>query len=228
MPGDVPNLLTYQRSQFFTSYIWNGAVEGYGNHKINNVLVPYKLTNFRRTDCILMWENDETLTDQWNDLANFPDEGVSQRHGKGGTVAFFDGSSTRFNLMDFYEQAEAATRDMHYAHGTRLDTPCRQCPAQSTLVQSRPAQWRTLINWPDEKVSPGRLNNFTQRGLCLPDHVRHRAVRRNERHHVFGIGHNHVEHIRLLGVEHPLDGGAQILLNITRSHFTLKLLQTRT
>jgi prepilin-type processing-associated H-X9-DG protein len=117
-PGDVPNLLTYQRSQFFTSYIWNGAVEGYGNHKINNVLVPYKLTNFRRTDCILMWENDETLTDQWNDLANFPDEGVSQRHGKGGTVAFFDGSSTRFNLMDFYEQAEAATRDMHYAHGT--------------------------------------------------------------------------------------------------------------
>jgi prepilin-type N-terminal cleavage/methylation domain-containing protein/prepilin-type processing-associated H-X9-DG protein len=117
-PGDVPNLLTYQRSQYFTSYIWNGAVEGYGNHKINKVLVPYKLTNFRRTDCILMWENDETLTDQWNDLANFPDEGVSQRHGKGGTVAFFDGSSTRFNLMDFYEQAEAATRDMHYAHGT--------------------------------------------------------------------------------------------------------------
>jgi prepilin-type N-terminal cleavage/methylation domain-containing protein/prepilin-type processing-associated H-X9-DG protein len=117
-PGDVPNLLTYQRSQYFTSYIWNGAVEGYGNHKINNVLVPYKLSNFRRTDCILMWENDETLTDQWNDLANFPDEGVSQRHGKGGTVAFFDGSSTRFNLMDFYEQAEAATRDMHYAHGT--------------------------------------------------------------------------------------------------------------
>jgi prepilin-type N-terminal cleavage/methylation domain-containing protein/prepilin-type processing-associated H-X9-DG protein len=117
-PADTPNKLTFQRSQFFTSYMWNGAVEGYGKHTINGVLVPYKLSNFRRTDCILMWENDETLTDQWNDLANYPDEGVSQRHGKGGTVAFFDGSSTRFNLMDFYEQAEAATRDMHYAHGT--------------------------------------------------------------------------------------------------------------
>jgi len=119
-PADVPNNLVYKRSQFLTSYVWNGAVEGYGGHTINNnnVLVPYKLSDFRRTDCILMWENDETLTNQWNDMANFPDEGVSQRHGKGGTVAFFDGSSRRFNLMDFYEQAEGATYDMHYAHGT--------------------------------------------------------------------------------------------------------------
>ena len=82
----------------------------------------------------------------------------------------------------------------------------------------------------------------------LPDHVRHRAVGRNERQHVFGIGHNHVEHIRLFGVEHPLDvdhradiyalgvvfyqirwmAGRKSFLNITRSHFTLKLLQTRT
>ena len=117
-PADQPNMLACQRSQFITSYVWNGAVEGYGNHKINNVLITYKLSDFKRTDCILMWENDETLTDQWNDMANFPDEGVSQRHGKGGTVAFFDGSSTRFNLMDFYEQAEGATYDKHYAHGT--------------------------------------------------------------------------------------------------------------
>ena len=119
-PADVPNALTYQRSQFITSYVWNGAVEGYGGHKINNVLVPYKLSNFRRTDCILMWENDETLTasGQWNDMANFPDEGISQRHGKGATTAFFDGSSTRFNLMDFYEQAEGAPSHQSYAAGT--------------------------------------------------------------------------------------------------------------
>jgi prepilin-type N-terminal cleavage/methylation domain-containing protein/prepilin-type processing-associated H-X9-DG protein len=116
-PADVPNLLTYQRAQFITSYTWNGAVEGYGTHKINNVLVPYKLSDFRRTDCILMWENDETLPKQWNDFANYPDEGVSARHGKGGTVAFFDGSSTRFSLMNFYEQAEGATQY------NPLDTP---------------------------------------------------------------------------------------------------------
>ena len=117
-PGDVPNMLTFQRSQFFTSYMWNGAVEGYGNHKISNVLVPYKLSDFRRNDCILMWENDETLPAQWNDMANFPDEGVSQRHGKGGTVGFFDGSATRFNLMDFYEQAEGASSHQNYSAGT--------------------------------------------------------------------------------------------------------------
>jgi len=119
-PADQPNLLTCQRRQFITSYIWNGVVEGYGNHKINNALVTYKLSNFKRTDCILMWENDETLTTsgQWNDMANFPDEGISQRHGKGGTVAFFDGSSTRFNLMDFYEQAEGASSHQNYSAGT--------------------------------------------------------------------------------------------------------------
>ena len=117
-PADVPNALTYQRSQLMTSYMWNGAVEGYGTHKINNVLVPYKLSDFRRSDCILMWENDETLPAQWNDMANFPDEGVSLRHGKGGTVGFFDGSSTRFNLMNFYEQAEGAASHQGYSAGT--------------------------------------------------------------------------------------------------------------
>ena len=39
-PADKPNQLTFKRGQFFSSYVWNGAVEGYGDHKQKP---PYKL-----------------------------------------------------------------------------------------------------------------------------------------------------------------------------------------
>src|SRR5258707_11390420 len=46
----------------------------------------------------------------------------------------------------------------------------------------------------------------------FPNHVRHGAARRNERQHVFAVRRHYVEDIGLLRVEHPLDSGAQILL----------------
>ena len=141
-PADVPNKLTYQRSQFITSYMWNGAVEGYGNHKINNVPTPYKLSDFRRTDCILMWENDETLTDQWNDFSQFPrPEGVSQRHGKGGTVGFFDGSLRKDLISWTFTNRPSKFPPRHALWPRhRLDLPFRQFIAQSTFVTIQASQ----------------------------------------------------------------------------------------
>jgi hypothetical protein len=108
-PADVPNALYYQRGVFITSYVWNGAVAGYGgtgvptvNTPIGKVTGSYKLSAFK-PQYILMWENDETLpTQYWNDFSNYPDEGISRRHGKGATVGYFGGTSERMSLQKFY------------------------------------------------------------------------------------------------------------------------------
>ena len=117
-PADVPNKLSFPHGQFFTSYVWNGAVCGYGNHLINGLAASYKLGDFRRSDCIIMWENDENLTGggQWNDLSNYPDEGISGRHGKTGTVGCFDGSCSRMNLREFYLMAFGADHWIDYGN----------------------------------------------------------------------------------------------------------------
>jgi prepilin-type N-terminal cleavage/methylation domain-containing protein len=118
-PADVPNALFYNRAEYITSYIWNGAIDGYEatpNITINGTTVhgTYKITNFK-SDAILMWENDETLTDygQWNDFVNYPDQGVSARHGKGATVGLFSGPAMRMNLIEFYQ--DAANQPTPYA-----------------------------------------------------------------------------------------------------------------
>jgi prepilin-type N-terminal cleavage/methylation domain-containing protein len=107
-PADMPNSQYYQRSQYLTSYIWNGAINGYEKAPqvvINGVSIAssYKISKFS-ADAIMMWENDETLTDygQWNDFVNYPDQGISARHGKGATVGLFSGPAMRMNLIQFY------------------------------------------------------------------------------------------------------------------------------
>ena len=112
-PADVPNAQVYLRQQYLTSYIWNGAVSGFGTAtpqiNVNGTMVAptYKLSQFKAQDDILMWENDETLVGpnnpgQWNDFSNFPDQGISARHGKGATVALFSGAAMRMDIVQFY------------------------------------------------------------------------------------------------------------------------------
>jgi prepilin-type N-terminal cleavage/methylation domain-containing protein len=111
-PADnILNANYFKRSQYFTSYIWNGAVNAFGENPkvmVNGASInpTYKMSSFTPID-ILMWENDETATEggQWNDFANYPDQGISKRHGKGGTVGYFGGTSERLNLLTFYQMA---------------------------------------------------------------------------------------------------------------------------
>jgi prepilin-type N-terminal cleavage/methylation domain-containing protein len=100
-PADKPNNNYYLRSQLISSYIWNGGVVGYANNAASK-----KITGLKPT-YILQWENDESKTavGQWNDFSNFPDEGISKRHGKGATIGVLDGSSRRMRLADFYRLA---------------------------------------------------------------------------------------------------------------------------
>lgn len=101
-PADNNPGLIWQRRQLLTSYIWNGAVTRYSDAK------PVKMSDAQlKVTYILQWENDETKTQygQWNDFSNFPDEGISKRHGKGATIGMLGGSAQRMPIIEFYRYA---------------------------------------------------------------------------------------------------------------------------
>ena len=94
-PSDKVNNLFYGRGVLYTSYVWNGAVNGYSGA---NAL---KITQFKPLS-VLMWETDEATPFFFNDSSSYPDEGISARHGKGATVALFSGSTERLAVKEWY------------------------------------------------------------------------------------------------------------------------------
>jgi prepilin-type N-terminal cleavage/methylation domain-containing protein len=103
-PQDRENEDFYKRKIYLTSYIWAGAVSSYGNGDGTLKISDRDVKPTR----ILQWENDEKKSNedgQWNDFSNFPDEPISQRHGKGATVGLMDGGSKRMKMTDFFEMA---------------------------------------------------------------------------------------------------------------------------
>lgn len=85
-----------QRGIYITSYSWNLAANYWGNGTRTRKLSQFK------GDAILQWEIDENQPTYFNDFANFPDEGVSGRHGDGATIACFGGSAERMSTKNFY------------------------------------------------------------------------------------------------------------------------------
>lgn len=85
-----------QRGIYITSYSWNLVVNYWGNSTRTRKLSQFK------PDAILQWEIDENQPTYFNDFANFPDEGVSARHGKGATISCFGGSAERMGTNTFY------------------------------------------------------------------------------------------------------------------------------
>jgi len=89
-----------QRGILFSSYVWNGAVCGYGNINLSKPNT-YRITLFK-PDRVLMWETDERTPFFFNDTSSFPDEGISARHGNAATVGLFDGSTETIRLRRWY------------------------------------------------------------------------------------------------------------------------------
>jgi hypothetical protein len=110
-PSDRPDNLYYQRNVYFTSYVWNGALCGYGNASMPQTSSPqsYKITRFKPLS-ILQWEADEQTPFYFNDCSSFPDEGISGRHGKGATVALMSGSTQKIQLKLYYTTAYAGAQ----------------------------------------------------------------------------------------------------------------------
>jgi prepilin-type N-terminal cleavage/methylation domain-containing protein len=103
-PADnVHNTRFLNRGIYVTSYAWNLVVNHYGG-LAGPVSPTFKLTQFK-VDDILQWEPDETFPFYFNDLANFPDEGVSKRHGKGASVGCFGGSAESIRYQVFTNMA---------------------------------------------------------------------------------------------------------------------------
>jgi prepilin-type N-terminal cleavage/methylation domain-containing protein len=96
-PADKPDLFYYQRSVLFSSYVWNGAIGGYGAIEPKS----YKITRFKPM-CIIQWEANEKTPFYFNDASSYPDEGISGRHGKGATVGLVSGSTRRISLRNYY------------------------------------------------------------------------------------------------------------------------------
>ena len=110
-PADVVNNLFYQRNIYFTSYVWNGAVCGYGTPggpRAGIAPRSYKITKFQPMS-ILQWETDEKTPFYFNDCSSFPDEGISGRHGKSATVGLVSGSTQSLKVSDWYGNTYAGT-----------------------------------------------------------------------------------------------------------------------
>jgi prepilin-type N-terminal cleavage/methylation domain-containing protein len=95
-PQDVVDANYLKRPEIISSYVWNGAVTGYGT-----VATPFKISKFKPTN-ILQWENDERALNIgfWGDFANKPSEdsttpSMSLRHGKAAQIGRMDGSAAR-------------------------------------------------------------------------------------------------------------------------------------
>jgi prepilin-type N-terminal cleavage/methylation domain-containing protein len=109
-PADILNAQFFARQQYLTSYIWNGGVVRYGHSGTTMKISAPEL----KGSYVLLWENDEanTKSGQWNDFSNFPDEGISRRHGDGAMVACLDGTALRMDMHDFYSLAGNASNPL--------------------------------------------------------------------------------------------------------------------
>jgi hypothetical protein len=122
-PTDVVNQLFYSRNIYFTSYVWNGAVCGFGSPTSANTragIAPKsrKITAFKPLN-ILQWETDEKTPFFFNDCSSYPDEGISGRHGKTATVGLISGSTETLRYTDFYTQKYAGPAGQN-PHGSGM------------------------------------------------------------------------------------------------------------
>jgi prepilin-type N-terminal cleavage/methylation domain-containing protein len=98
-----------QRSQQISSYVMNGAVNGYNRVSTNHLLLE-KLGNMP-PDAVVFWETDETDANFFNDGASNPAEGVSKRHNQGAINGFFHGSVAYTRFTDWYAKAGSTNKN---------------------------------------------------------------------------------------------------------------------
>ena len=133
-PADKPDSLFYQREIYYSSYVWNGSIVGYGNNGTGpgGFKTTFKLTQYK-PDAVLQWEADGETPFFFNDASSFPDEGISGRHGKGATLAQFGGTTLKINLKQWYDPKDlyAGTLGQRGAGMSVLPNRCWNNPAKA-------------------------------------------------------------------------------------------------
>lgn len=103
-PLDHPGTELFKnRDQQISSYVMNGAVNGY-----KRILQPTLRLNQMPVDGVAYWETDESEPKYFNDGASRPDEGVSPRHNQGAIMSRFGGTVEFIKLKAYYDE-EALT-----------------------------------------------------------------------------------------------------------------------
>jgi len=102
-------------SRAITSYCMNGSVCGYGARPYNvygqHMWNTYRYTDFE-ANAYIMWETNETAMANrgwWHDGANYPWEGITQRHIDKGNTVCADGHSEWLLLDDYRAMEQART-----------------------------------------------------------------------------------------------------------------------
>jgi prepilin-type N-terminal cleavage/methylation domain-containing protein len=115
-PRDGPNVAHFQeRKQQISSYAMNGAVSGYTN------MNPCARLGEMSPSSVLFWETDERWPLFFNDGANYPKEGVSQRHQEGGIYGAADGSAGFIKFVEWYLEVASTNRNRLWCNPRSLD-----------------------------------------------------------------------------------------------------------
>lgn len=115
-PTDKPTgNLYYQRNQYMTSYVINGAISRGGGGGVLKAGTCDKITGSKMKPVnILFWETDEHYPFLFNDPTSYPDEGLSPRHGKGAIVGLIGGSVERVAYKLWYTSKQMAGNTRGY------------------------------------------------------------------------------------------------------------------
>jgi prepilin-type N-terminal cleavage/methylation domain-containing protein len=114
-PLDGPQVPHFaQRPQKISSYVMNGAVNGYDRAETNATI----LTKLGAMDpsSIAFWEANELNPNCFNDGASQPDEKISQRHNQGAITAAFDGSVSFFKFAKWEQMGKSASKNILWCY----------------------------------------------------------------------------------------------------------------
>jgi len=115
-PLDKTNAVAWRlRTQKLSSYLMNGAVDGYGEplpqgKPGGTAPNSYKTTQFRQ-DAIIFWQALETSPGDFNDGSSDPNEGITKLHSIGTSVGGVDGHVEYLKTLKFYEEAKIVTKN---------------------------------------------------------------------------------------------------------------------
>ena len=87
------------RAEQLSSYIMNGAVNGFRSGYYSNSL-PVKISQMQSGDCVL-FEADESDPFHFNDSSSWPTEQITRRHLNGATLAAVDASTSYIRWDDW-------------------------------------------------------------------------------------------------------------------------------
>ena len=112
---DVIDAFYLRRRVYICSYVWNAAILGFPTKPPEGRFPKtFKLREFK-PDAFLEWEADEMRPFCFDDFSNYPDEGISKRHGTTATIGRFDGGAQRLALDEFLADSGTVAPDFEHS-----------------------------------------------------------------------------------------------------------------